>query len=231
MEKDKIEADAAALKKAEEVKALEQKDIDAKQAQFNNLQNAIKEANDELKKIRDGRKAVKDAFGDGATTDDDPKIDFTDPASKAWDKHIKETVNPLVSELEKEKQERFDYTLREFLEDKPLLTGDKLKSFINTYSRIKSSTGMTKEGIIEDLNKSFAAEFHSELMGYARNAEIDQAKRLILQSDAGVSRGAGNYMQQHEASPKYSSEEQEILAKWGVSPQDHAEMAKKYKDQ
>ena len=65
-----------------------------------NIRKAIAEANAELKTIRTATKKEKSGI---EAEEELPKIDFNDSGSKAWDKHIKDTVNPLQAELEKEK--------------------------------------------------------------------------------------------------------------------------------
>ena len=98
------EAQKKALEEAAKAKSEEEKKLDSevlkKQELLANVNKAYDEAKAELKKIREAKKVEKPA------EEEIPKIDFTDPSSKAWDKHIKENVTPLQEELEKEKDER-----------------------------------------------------------------------------------------------------------------------------
>lgn len=196
-----------------------------------NLNKAIDDANDELRKIRD---AKKKELEDPETPPEekDLKIDLDDPNSKAWDKHIKKSVDPVNKELDAEKAETFRFTLRDYLKDKPALAAnpDRLRKVIQTYERIKENTGRTKDGILYDLARAYGAEFHEELAAEKTKSRIEKARKDAIYSDAGVSRGAGNYQSEREEEPEYTDEDTQILAKWNMTPQAHAQMVKELRE-
>ena len=195
-----------------------------KQEQLQNLEKAIAEANAELKKTREVKKQVIE--------EEIPKIDFNDPSSKAWDKHIRENVSPLQVEMEKEKEEIRNFALREFMEDKPALARnpEKIKELVGVYDKIKTASERTKEGVLNDLNKAFAVVYSEELMSSAREARVNKAQGDAMFSEAGVSRGSTAYFKEKEADPSQnlSEDDKAILARWGMSSQEWGEAKKKY---
>lgn len=212
-------------------KTPEDLEVQKKKEQLENLNKAISEAHEQLRKSREAKRA-------GKTEEEEiPKIDFDDPSSKAWAKHIQDNVNPLQVELEKEKEEIRTYALKEFLSDKPSLSAnpEKLKELMGTYEKIKTASERTKEGVLIDLNKAFAATFSEELMNQVREGRVNRMRGDILFSDPAVSRGSTAYSKDHEVSPitSLSDEDRQILMKWGVSPEewakDKTEMDKKYR--
>ena len=155
-----------------------------------------------------------------------------DPSAKAWDRHIRQQVNPVTSELEQEKAEIFNFALKEFLTDKPSLASkpEKVKELVSKYERIKESTGRTREGVMLDLDSAYAATFHRELLEVARNRKIEQAKADILFSDIAVSKGATAYTSKEDSTPeKLDEDDRRVLAKWGISPQEWQDLKKKHK--
>lgn len=208
--------------KSEEEKKQEE-EVQKKAEQLDNLNKAILEANNTLKEIRSKKKVVEEEV---------PKIDFDDPASKAWDKHIKENVSPLQQEMDKEKEEIRSFALTEFLSDKPALSAspEKLKELIGVYEKIKTASERTKEGVLTDLNKAFAAVYSDELITQARETRVNKAKGEIIFSDPGVSRGSTAYFKEKEADPaqQLSEDDRAVLARWGMSPQEWGEAKKKY---
>ena len=230
-EDETAKAEEEAQKKASEAKAEEDKkqmdlEIQKKQEQKENLDKAISEANEELKKLRDAKK--------GEVEEEIPKIDFNDPASKAWDKHIKESVNPIQSDLDQEKTEIFNFTLKKFLADKPALTADpdKMKELMGTYERIKNNSGRTQEGVLLDLDKSFAAVYSDELLNQARESSVRKAEGLSMFSEPAVSRGSTSYFQEK---PDYklnslTDEDKQIILRMGYSSiEEWAKDKEKYK--
>lgn len=200
--------------KAEEEKKQEDLEVQKKKEQLENLNKAIHEANEQLKKSREAKKTE--------TEEEIPKIDFNDPSSKAWDRHIKENVTPMQEELAKEKEEIRTFALREFLSDKPSLSNDpeKIKELMATYEKLKTASERTKEGVLIDLNKAFGAVFHDELISQARESRVRKAQGDALFSDPAVSRGSTAYFKEHEANPadSLSDDDKQILAKWGMTP-------------
>ena len=231
-EDETAKAEEEAQKKASEAKAEEEKKqedlaVQKKQEQLTNLEKAITEANDELRKVREAKKGeVKE--------EEIPKIDFTDPSSKAWDKHIKEKVVPLQEEFDKEKSEVFNFSLRNFLGDKPALAADpeKMKEFISTYERIKTNSGRTQEGVAMDLDKAFAAVYHEELMSQARESSVRKAEGLQMFSEPAVSRGATSYFSEKPdlKTQGLTEEDKQIIYKMGyASVEEWAKDKEKYK--
>ena len=113
-----------------------------------------------------------------------------------------------------EKQELFGFTFKDFVKSKPALAGnpDKMKAVIATYNRIKDNTGRVKEGILNDLNRAYAAENYEAITEQRQAGRVDRARRDAIYSDAGVSRGASNYQQEHEDEPVYDDQDAAILA-------------------
>lgn len=203
----------------------------SKAEQLANLDKAIDEANDKLRKKREALKSGK-VDEDDDEDNDELEINLKDPNSKAWDKHIKKTVDPALKELDAEKQELFKYTLQEFLVDKPALYAnpEKLQAVIETYGRIRNNTGRVKEGIINDLQRAFAAEHHEELQNDKTKVRVDKARKEAIYADPGVSRGAGNYQPEREITPVYSDQDAKILAKWNMTPEEHSKMTKEMQE-
>lgn len=193
-----------------------------------NLDKAILEAQSELKRIRQEKQKLKSVDPE----EDLPRIDMDDPSAKAWDRHIRQQVNPVQSTLDEEKAEIFNFALKEFLSDKPSLASkpEKVKELVTRYERIKESTGRTKEGVLDDLDRSYVATFHKEILNSVRENKIDKAKADILFSDIGVSKGATAYASKEDTSTeKLDEDDRRILARWGVSPQEWQELKKKHK--
>ncbi len=205
----------------------ENQEAKAKAEQLENLNKAIGEAQTELKKIRKEKSKAKTE-----TPEDEelPKINDEDPSVKAWNRRIQGSVAPMQAEFEKEKDEIRQFALKEFLQDRPSLakSPEKLKAVMETYDRIKTSSERTREGVMLDLEKAYAAEYHEELISAARSARVENAQRDALFSDIAVSRGATTYAQPKEVSPNLSEDDKSILAKWGMSPNEWVEAKKKY---
>ena len=220
---EEAQKNASEVQKTEEEKKQEE-EVQKKASQLENLNKAIQEANNELKTLRTAKK-----IGD---EEDDVKIDFTDPSSKAWDKHIKENVSPLQQEIEKEKEEIRSFALEQFLADKPSLASnpEKLKELVGIYEKIKTASERTKEGVLRDLDRAFAAVYHDELITQARESGVNRAKGNIIFSDPGVSRGSTTYFKEKEANPsqQLSEDDRAVLARWGMSPEEWGEAKKKY---
>jgi hypothetical protein len=214
-------------KKVEEPQAKQDEVKDeayAKSEQLANLNKAIVEAQ---AKLRDLRKAKKQA----PEEEELPKIDMDDPSAKAWDRHIRENVQPLQSELDKQREEIRGYALRQFLKEKPALAknSEKVKELMDTYERLHTASERTVEGVLMDLDRSYAAVFHEELINSAKQQRIDNAKNDILFSDIAVSRGATAYQSPKDDNPKLTDEEKKILEGWGMSVSEWMEYKKKYK--
>ena len=225
---DETETPKPALEEKPQAEEKPDEELKKKEGIKANLDAAIIEAQGELKRIRQEKKKLKSSDPD----DDLPRIDMDDPSAKAWDKHIREQVSPVNSELEQEKAEILQFSLQEFLSDKPALASkpEKVKELIGTFERIKTSTGRTKEGVLLDLEKSYAATFHKELLEAVRNRRTEQVKADILFSDIAVSKGATAYPSKEDVSKeKLSEDDLKVLARWGVSPQEWQELRKKGK--
>lgn len=209
----------------------EDKELKAKAEQKANLEKAIAEGNAELKRIRDAKKKAKANPAD--EEDELPKINMEDPSSKAWDKHIRNEVLPVQQELDKEKEEVRGFALREFLKEKPSLSKnpEKLKEVMSMYDRLKTSSERTREGVIMDLDKAYAAVHSDELIAAARQSRVDSARNDAIFSDIAVSRGSTSYSDSNNtpAPRQYSEEEKAQLARWGMTPAEHATMERDMK--
>lgn len=212
----------------------EDQELKAKLEQKANLDKAIIEATTNLRDIRKATKKAKAGEPLDDDEDDVPKINDEDPSARAWNNRIKQTVAPVIAESEKEKEEVRTFALREFLKDRPSLAKnpEKLKQVMTTYDRIKTSSERTTQGVTLDLEKAYAAEHHEELIQAARNSRFDNARNDAIFSDPAVSRGSTAYSEDSRSSTKvrqYSEEEKAQLAKWGMTPAQHAEMEKDMK--
>lgn len=205
-------------------------EVQKKEEHLANVNKAIFEANEELKKLRAAKKAEKASLPE--TEDELPKIDLTDPSAKAWVKHIGEQVGPLQAELDGERREIRTFALQQFLADKPALSKnpEQVKELVGLYEKIRTATERTTEGVLLDLQKAYAALNADELIAAARGQRADKAKAESAFSDIAVSRGASSY--QSPKKPNYAaalSEDDKLqLAKWGISPEDWASEKEKY---
>ncbi len=204
----------------------EDPEVVKKREQLANLNAAIATEQDRLKTIR---KAQKDAKAGVVVNPEDeiPKINDEDPSAKAWTNRIKEAVAPAQADLERAKEERRLFTLRTFLADKPHLAKnpEKIKAMMETYDRLKTSTELTNEGIMFDLEKAYAAEHADELISAARGTRVEDARNNAILSDIGVTRGSTAYSSNEKPKPRaYTEDEKAQLAKWGMTPAEHAAM-------
>ncbi|MES2006859.1 MAG: hypothetical protein V4436_01990 [Patescibacteria group bacterium] len=206
----------------------EDPEVKAKNEQLANLNKAVKEEQDRLQKLRRERKSTKPV---DLEEEELPQINLEDPSAKAWDKRIRDAAAPANQELEKAKEERRLFALRQFLSDKPSLSKnpEKLRAMMETYDRLKTSSELTSEGITMDLEKAYAAEHSEELIRAARDGRIESARNDAIMSDIGVSRGSSTYSNDKEERPvQLSEEERQILAKWGMTPAEWQATKKKY---
>lgn len=220
----KKDQSASGDKTAEQKK---EEELKAKETQLANLNKAIEEANDTLKKSRQLKKTVKTDEDD----DEIPKINFEDPGAKAWGKHISSEVGPLKDEMAKEKEEIRTFAIRKFLEDKPELAKDpeKIKKVVAMYERIRTASERTTEGVLLDLRKAYAAEFADEIIQDNDKERLDRARGEVIFSDIAVSRGSSSFREEKEAKPHLTREDEAILAKWGMSAEDWVKMKQKQK--
>jgi hypothetical protein len=208
-----------------EVAPEENPEVKQKAAQLANLNKAIADETVRLREIRKNQKKAK--LGLEIDEEDElPEIDMKDPSAKAWDKRINDATRPANRELEKAKEERRLFTLRQFLSDKPSLASnpEKIKAMMETYDRLKTSTELTSEGIQMDLEKAYAAEHAEELITRARQSRVDDARNDALFSDIAVSRGSTSYSKEAPKPKVYTEEEKAQLAKWGMTPAQHSAM-------
>lgn len=210
----------------EEIKVEEDDEVKRRREHLENINKAIAESNRILREKREQIKATK------TDPDELPKIDLDDPSSKAWDKHIRENVNPIRSEMEEEKKEIRTFALEKFLADKPALAKDteKVKELVMLYDKIKTATERTTEGVLRDLQKAYAALHSEELIATARGQRIEKAQADSTFSDIAVSRNTSTYQQpkKKDHSKELSKEDELILARWGTTPQEWAADKEKY---
>lgn len=190
----------------------EDQEMRRKEEQRSNLDKAIAEAQEQLRKTRAAAKVAKSE----PLEEELPKINLEDPSAKAWDRRIQEHVAPAKQELEKEKEEVFSFTFRQYLKDHPFLATNEAKrnEFLATYERIKKSSGRTQEGVLLDLDTAFGATFHEELLSAARTQRVEAARNDMLFADPAVSRGTTAYSSQKPSKKQYSEEEKKILDRW-----------------
>ena len=196
-----------------------------------NLNKAIIEAQSQLREIRKEKHESKQKKEEVKGEEEIPQIDFNDPSVKAWEKHIKGSINPLQVEIEKGKEERREFALKQFLKDKPSLAKnpDKLKELMFTYEKLRNASETTVEGILLDLDKSFVVVYRDELVKAARERITDEAQADALFFDIAVSRGSTSYPTQKESIPVLDEDSKQILAKWGMTQEEWQGLKKKYK--
>lgn len=209
-----------AEKSAEELKAAEAL---KKEEHLANVNKAIAEANKQLAEKRAALKSLTPKEEEVA------KIDFNDAGSKAWDKHIRENVNPLKEELDSEKKEVRSFALQEFLADKPILSKnpEDLKRLMDTYEKIRTCSERTREGVILDLKRAYVADHAEELLSAERMDAVDTAKGNAIFSDIAVSRGSSSIPTEKAKVAHLDKGDEAILAKWGMSSQEWVDMKKK----
>lgn len=220
---DQTSAKALEAKKLAEEQAKVAEEAKKKGDHLENIKKAIAEANIELAKKR---KALKDPIV--IEEEETPKIDFNDPNAKAWGKHIDGAFKPIADELAKEKEEIRSFALNEFLADKPELAADaeKLKKVMSTYEKIRTSSERTREGVILDLRKAYAAENADEILAQRDNARIDRARGDALFAAPAISSGSSSFRNEREAAPHLTQEDQLQLAKWGLSVEEWVKLKK-----
>ena len=190
------------------------------QKELGELEAAKVAANAELQRIRADKRAEKKV--EKKVEPEAPVervIDETNPDAQAWIKKIQSTVLPVAEELEKEKTEIRSFAISKFLETKPSLAKnpEKLKELMAVYERSHTASERTVEGVLLDLDRSYAWTHAQELQDAARQARVDEAKNNAIFSDIAVSRGSTGYSAPKETTRVYSEEEKAILARWGQS--------------
>ncbi len=202
----------------------ENPEVKQKAEHLANINIAIAEETEKLRKVRENQRRAK--LGLDPLEDELPQIDLKDPSSKAWNKRIEDATAPANRELEKAKEERRLFTLRQFLSDKPALAKnpEKIKAMMETYDRLKTSTELTSEGITMDLEKAYAAEHSEELVNLARQGRVETARNDAILADPAVTKDSTSYSKEQPKQRTYSEEEKSILIKWGMTPTEHATM-------
>src|ERR1035437_5243614 len=105
---DKEVTPPAEEKKPETVTPPEENPNKAKEEQLANLNIAIADEQARLRKIREEIKSAKKP-----EEEELPKINCDDPSAKAWKKQIDDSTAPANKELEKAKEERRLYALKQ----------------------------------------------------------------------------------------------------------------------
>ncbi len=85
---------------------------------------------------------------------------------------------------------------------------------MSTYERIRTASERTREGVLNDLARAYAADNSEQLLKMARTGRIEQAQRDALFSDIAISRGATAYNEEKPKATVYSEEEKDILKEW-----------------
>lgn len=193
----------------------EEKAVAAAKQELIDLGKAKAEALAELSEIRKQKQQVKKGQND--EEEELPQIDMTDPSSKAWDKRIKETVQPALSELEKAREEVRNFALQKFLESKPALSknSQRVKELMSVYDRLHTASERTVEGVLMDLDMAYGAITYKERQAEDERQRIAQAEADEQFSEAAISRGATGYPSGKPAKKKKLSEEEEhIVRNW-----------------
>jgi hypothetical protein len=180
----------------------------------------------DLQEARKQKRQLKKQPVQTPEAEEEKVIDEKDPDAKAWLKKIGESVSPVAEELEKEKAEIRQFALDEFLADKPSLakSPEKLKAVLGLYDRIKTASERTKEGVILDLRKAYAAEFHNELLEADVQNRVEGVRRDAAFSEIAISRGSTAYSSPKDARVKLTPEEEKLAIRWYGSPEAYAKM-------
>ena len=90
---------------------------------------------------------------------------------------------------------------------------------MDTYERIKTSSELTSEGILMDIERAYAADNYQEILATQDSEEIDEARARSAAFSIGVSRGASTAYATRQPKPKYnlSDDDKLQLAKWGMT--------------
>ncbi len=192
--------------------------VKKKEEHLANINKAITEGNEELRKLRELKKQQKPSQPP-AGTEQLPEIDFNDPAAKAWGKHIRDELSPVQAELEGEKREIRTFALQQFLADKPSLakSPEKVKELVGVYDRLRTATERTVEGVLLDLNRAYAAINADELLAAARGQRMEKAAADSALADIAVSRGASSYQSPKKPKEVLSEDDKRQLSKWGMT--------------
>lgn len=194
----------------------EDPEIVAKEERKANLDRALAEAQEELRRVREEKRKEKLA---PVAAEEIPQIDDTDPSAKAWTRRINDSTAPIASSLDRAKDEVRSFALRRFLSDKPELakSPEKIKELMSVYDRIKVATETTQEGVLIDLGKAYGATHYDELQNAARDRRLQDAKEDMLFSDAGISRGSSSEAAPAPTKRTYTAEERKIIEQWEAS--------------
>jgi len=180
----------------------------------------------DLQKARAEKRQLKKETQVGQTGPVEKVIDENDPDAKPWLKKINDSISPVQDELDKEKSEIRQFALDEFLADKPALakSPEKLKAVLVLYDKIKTASERTTQGVLLDLRRAYAAEFHDELLEADRQNRVEGVRRDTAFSEAGVSRGSTAYSSPKDARVKLTPAEEQLAIKWYGSPEAYAKM-------
>jgi hypothetical protein len=180
----------------------------------------------DLQKARLEKRQLKKESQSGPSGPVEKVIDEADPDAQAWLKKIHQTVSPVQDELDKEKAEIRQFSLDEFLADKPSLAKnpDKLKEVLSVYDKIKTASERTTQGVLLDLRKAYAAVFQDELLEADRQNRVEGVRRDAAFSEAGISRGSTAYSSPKETRPKLTAEEEKLAVRWYGSIETYAKV-------
>ena len=180
----------------------------------------------DLQKARLEKRQLKKESQSGPSGPVEKVIDEADPDAQAWLKKIHQTVSPVQDELDKEKAEIRQFSLDEFLADKPSLAKnpDKLKEVLSVYDKIKTASERTTQGVLLDLRKAYAAVFQDELLEADRQNRVEGVRRDAAFSEAGISRGSTAYSSPKETRPKLTAEEEKLAVRWYGSIEAYAKV-------
>ena len=226
---EELEAEKTAALEAQAKADAENKtdpELEKRKIEVANLERAKIEALKELQRIREEKKSLK-------TEEDIPKIDKEDPNSKAWLKEIKDNVNPFQQDIERQKNETFNFAFDKWLKAHPAVAADPeaVKRQIATYERVKDNSGLTQEGIYIDLERSYAANNYEQVLEREREAGFEKAKDDLVFSSPAISRGSTTYKQDHDRMPNLTDEERRVIEAQGWSVDEWWKAKKKHDNQ
>ncbi len=194
----------------------EDPELKKKREEKANLDKAIKQSQDVLRGVRTQIKKAKAGEVEDEEDEEVPQINLKDPAARAWKREIDNSNAPNTELLNQAKEERRKFALRQFLADKPALASspEKLKETMEMYRKIGTATELTTEGILEDLDRAYAATHYQELRNGTRQDRIDRNREDQIFVDPAISRGSTTYPDEKPKKRVYSEEERDILKQW-----------------
>lgn len=159
----------------------------------------IREQNEVIETLKGELSQIKAKF-EPAKTEEEPDTSTTEGWMKVIDKKSKDSIQPVQKELETLKERQMAKATRRFYEKHPEYAKaepEKMKSLLDTYSRVKSRTEMDADDIFEDLEDSWAIHHRDEIL---READAVKKNKLRAEKEMAdvASSGSSGYEKSEE---------------------------------